>query len=960
MESAAKYEELIGLLGGEEEEKKESSLPRGGPSNEFGGRQTPPPDPARQKHIRALAHRQLGWLYFCSEQLVVSSTPTNKFVPPIQSEQQQQASTVAADPQSLQRAIDHLIKSAQLDTSSQLTWYYLGRVFSCMGEVARREAFLAYKNSIGSSVEPARLMISSTTTTNTTSTDSSSSSASSSMTEMDACDTWCSIGTLYAQQRQHMDALLAFVCAIQLDRRQHVAWHNLAALYEWHQQFAEALTCYKYALKFRLDEAANDADDTQKQQQQQPKRRRRGRPSSSGLVNHRTKRRSGDDEKRQGNDDDEEDEKMESFVRRGVEAVFEHELDAYDGSTVALLLSTDDVDDKTSKMSQHERNELAKLVKRIQLLAAAAHGSKSNDSTVVVVDAGGTSAKQMRLDVHALASVKLPSLSDAFSLQIPVDMRRRLASVKQQQQQQQQPQRHSVAATGGNDYFTFSGSLLPLGVNVNGVNVPLGALPPPPPPPTSSSSSPSSSGASSSATPTLSSSNSNKKSSLTKKLSVGEQPQQQQAACALKPHQVQLMNQLEANKHQLSADQAHMLAFLKSQQQPQHQQQQELSASTCSSSSSSTCIDDLLPLDLENVQPITMMMAEDEDELNSMLHDADLSKLLGASRTTDAMDVDDPAASATKPQQNNTTTTNNNKNSSSASSFARDTIRLDSSLTNGSTTTTTTTTHNGCNAAVNDDELVLASKLQLRITMSGEQVLDACKSFGLNGIQSTCLLRPGRLRRRLLVSPHAFASKSELIAAAAAAAADKSTNDDGDDENVVENLDEKLPYGRLVDDDNDNDGDDDDDEDHLEKTKTSTTSNLRPAAPSVIIETKKDIQSPQLQYFCMSHPISVVRGLASVLRLDLSLFSTRTLCETDGELRVEVRIQRRQSSDENWDAAGQRRVWTCKSTRSYMTLAKYAAYQAQSFQEAVREERQQQQQQLQQKQQPASGGMFNF
>ena len=257
--------------------------------------------------------------------------------------------------------------------------------------------------------------------------------------------------------------------------------------------------------------------------------------------------------------------------------------------------------------------------------------------------------------------------------------------------------------------------------------------------------------------------------------------------------------------------------------------------------------------------------------------------------------------------------------------------------------------------------------------MSGEQVLDACKSFGLNGIQSTCLLRPGRLRRRLLVSPHAFASKSELIAAAAAAAADKSTNDDGDeaddDDANDENVDEKLPYGRLVDDDDDNDNDGDhyddadDDEDHLEKTKTATTtttSNLRPAAPSVIIETKKDIQSPQLQYFCMSHPISVVRGLASVLRLDLSLFSTRTLCETDGELRVEVRIQRRQSSDENWDAAGQRRVWTCKSTRSYMTLAKYAAYQAQSFQEAVREERQQQQQQLQQKQQPASGGMFNF
>lgn len=115
--------------------------------------------------------------------------------------------------------------------------------------------------------------------------------------------------------------------------------------------------------------------------------------------------------------------------------------------------------------------------------------------------------------------------------------------------------------------------------------------------------------------------------------------------------------------------------------------------------------------------------------------------------------------------------------------------------------------------------------------------------------------------------------------------------------------------------------------------------NLNPPGPSVILENKREAHSSHLQYFCLSNPISVVRGLSNVLRLDLSLFSTKSLVEFDPDHLVEVRTQRQQPSDENWDLSGRSRTWKCESTPSFTTLLKYAKYQAHTFQEAVREEK---------------------
>ncbi|XP_014606210.1 PREDICTED: histone demethylase UTY isoform X4 [Polistes canadensis] len=118
-----------------------------------------------------------------------------------------------------------------------------------------------------------------------------------------------------------------------------------------------------------------------------------------------------------------------------------------------------------------------------------------------------------------------------------------------------------------------------------------------------------------------------------------------------------------------------------------------------------------------------------------------------------------------------------------------------------------------------------------------------------------------------------------------------------------------------------------------------TKEQLLPPTPSVYLENKKDAFSPQLQEFCLKHPIAVIRGLAAALKLDLGLFSTKTLVEANPDHGIEVRTQVQQTSDENWDPVVGKKVWGCISHRSHTTIAKYAQYQASSFQESLKEER---------------------
>ncbi|XP_030044293.1 lysine-specific demethylase 6B isoform X2 [Microcaecilia unicolor] len=116
---------------------------------------------------------------------------------------------------------------------------------------------------------------------------------------------------------------------------------------------------------------------------------------------------------------------------------------------------------------------------------------------------------------------------------------------------------------------------------------------------------------------------------------------------------------------------------------------------------------------------------------------------------------------------------------------------------------------------------------------------------------------------------------------------------------------------------------------------------LNPPTPSIYLESKRDAFSPVLLQFCTDpkNPITVIRGLAGSLRLNLGLFSTKTLVEANGDHCVEVRTQVQQPSDENWDISGSKQVWPCESSRSHTTISKYAQYQASSFQESLQEEK---------------------
>ena len=76
---------------------------------------------------------------------------------------------------------------------------------------------------------------------------------------------------------------------------------------------------------------------------------------------------------------------------------------------------------------------------------------------------------------------------------------------------------------------------------------------------------------------------------------------------------------------------------------------------------------------------------------------------------------------------------NSSPPSSSSSPFAVDLIKLDASLISQSNNNNDDGDDNG------DDTHLLASKLNTN--MKAEQILNACKSYGLNGLQSNCILQ---------------------------------------------------------------------------------------------------------------------------------------------------------------------------------------------------------------------------
>uniref|UniRef100_A0A6G1S536 Lysine-specific demethylase 6A n=1 Tax=Aceria tosichella TaxID=561515 RepID=A0A6G1S536_9ACAR len=114
--------------------------------------------------------------------------------------------------------------------------------------------------------------------------------------------------------------------------------------------------------------------------------------------------------------------------------------------------------------------------------------------------------------------------------------------------------------------------------------------------------------------------------------------------------------------------------------------------------------------------------------------------------------------------------------------------------------------------------------------------------------------------------------------------------------------------------------------------KHNSPSELNPPTPSIFVQSEAEIFSPQLQEFCLAHPIAVIRNISRVLKLNLGLFSTKTLVDLDAGHSIEVRTQLEQPSDENWDHEKKLKIWRCESPRAWSKIGRYAQYQARTFQ----------------------------
>jgi len=113
---------------------------------------------------------------------------------------------------------------------------------------------------------------------------------------------------------------------------------------------------------------------------------------------------------------------------------------------------------------------------------------------------------------------------------------------------------------------------------------------------------------------------------------------------------------------------------------------------------------------------------------------------------------------------------------------------------------------------------------------------------------------------------------------------------------------------------------------------------LFPSPPSIFLETKKDLASRKIQDCCQTSPISIVRNIATVLKLDLGLFSTKTLVESNPDHPVDVTSHSIQMTEENLDVNGVNQ-WACDCRKSSSTISRYATYQVSSFRESLQEER---------------------
>uniref|UniRef100_A0A8C1EVT4 [histone H3]-trimethyl-L-lysine(27) demethylase n=2 Tax=Cyprinus carpio TaxID=7962 RepID=A0A8C1EVT4_CYPCA len=771
-------------------------------------------------------------------------------------------------------AIQCLQKSLEADPNSGQSWYFLGRCYSSIGKV--QDAFISYRQSI----------------------DKSEASA----------DTWCSIGVLYQQQNQPMDALQAYICAVQLDHSHAAAWMDLGTLYESCNQPQDAIKCYINATCSKSCSNIPALTARIKCLQAQLCNLQQGSlPSKSKMLPsieeawslpipaELTSRQGALNTTQQNSPDSWENDPGHhqvpnwSLTPQKLQLLEQLRTNRANLKPVQLQM----LEQLEKQLSLMQQNQQMRLNAMGQIRPSVSNGPIADPS--LPMNSNSTSSSQ---HPH-IALFRTPSAHSRCAAQqiangpIPAS-----------------PAPCTSGTMGNADAISVGNNHLP-GSGSNG-NVPYlrqNALPHNCTNPTSSSSD----------DEPWKSQHSNSTQGLQRSPGSfsagpnGEQPLSSAGTSQPTPTAVTgVPNQVgpsatasdtlaqEASHNHLPSPSSHHSATSGGQQGMVHTKESKPSGNGHPTGTpNSTATAEGLPnhvhqgqADAAGAKPCSPgVLSSDNPQLSALLigkaNDSNNSNGGGLTAAgTKVNNVHPSLHQGLKAQENSVASS-----PCSAMSTATPSPKsADHHSTQNSVNSLNSPTLNGKGLEDSQSPLKVASPLvchkpkppsfapwsSVSIYPSSSDVLKACRNLGKNGVSSNSILLDKCPPPRLPPAPFP-----------------------------------PLPKDKL-----------------------------NPPTPSIYLENKRDVFFPPLHQFCTNaaNPVTVIRGLAGALKLDLGLFSTKTLVDANPEHLVEVRTQLSQPTDENWDLTGSRKMWRFESSRSHTTIARYAQYQASSFQESLREE----------------------
>ncbi|KAM9803368.1 lysine-specific demethylase 6A isoform X3 [Syngnathus typhle] len=852
--------------------------------------------------VKATTLQQLGWMHHTVEQLGDKGTKDSY-------------------------AIQCLQKSLEADPNSGQSWYYLGRCYSSIGKV--QDAFISYRQSI----------------------DKSEASA----------DTWCSIGVLYQQQNQPMDALQAYICAVQLDHNHAAAWMDLGTLYESCGQPHDAIKCYVNATRSKA--CVNTAALAQRIKLLQAQLCN----LQPGSLQNKSK--------------------MLPSIEEAWSLPIPAELTSRQGALNA------------AQAQQACKGELAQSTSNhSDLQASPAKKKRTASPAKSVADLCPNSANQQPVHSWYLTPQKLQLLEHlrtnrAILKPLQVQMLDQLENQFSLMQQHQQQVRQQAMA-GAQLQPSLSNGPQAKSPNCREgppCSSPLNqaAIRPPcavQPRANGSCSSPSSGpldtqspgGDHAMVSGGGSTSNGNvpyaQQNSLPHNCTAVSHPSTSSASPAhsdetwRSPNRSANTQGLHKGPGSHSAGPNGEPPFSSSSSSPQTSfsssailNQVGHSSGPCTASSSASSLSPTSPRSTPNhlsspPHSITTSGLHTKDNAPSGGNTGAAASLtLGPETVTAAGITPNPGATPTQGLTNHIQLRVTDRPGSPAPSASIIDNPPLSGLQKGKATTTTTTNddNNNCNnhggpfsAKINNvhadaanavSENFLASSPMSTTTTTAVQSPNSLSCLNnqtdsqgptVNGKEDSHspqkVETPERVPHRHLApaglapwsSVSIYPSSSEVLKAC------RNLGKNGLSTSSI--ILDKCPPPRPP----------------STPSPTLPKDKLNPPTPSIYLENKRDAFYPPLHQFCTnaSNSVTVIRGLAGALKLDLGLFSTKTLVEANPDHLVEVRTQLAQPTDENWDPSGSRKMWRCESSRSHTTIIKYAQYQASSFQESLREE----------------------